>query len=130
MGAAARAWGWNPSAAAIAEATSNRFNLMPPGLLESKCIKVFAPGYENILMPVEHVGDRGIAGTGFETGMPKRFAGTRVECNEVAGAVAAEQQVPGCGKQALGAGVGGVLPGDLAGLYVDGAKLGFYDTAS
>ena len=51
-------------------------------------------------MPVEHVSDRGVAWIRYETGVPKRFAVTRVERDEVPRAVAAEQQVAGRGQQA------------------------------
>src|SRR5580704_7132474 len=81
-------------------------------------------------MPVEHVSDRCIAGIRLETGVPKRFAVTRVERDKVSGAVAAEEQVTGRRKKRLSADVRGVFPGDLARLDVDGAEFRSYDTAA
>ena len=114
MGPAACAWGWNATAADDHGSKKKSVHFLPTRLLETKCIEVFAARHENVLMPVEHVSDRGIAWIRYETGVPKRFAVTRVEGDEVPRAVAAEQQVAGRGQQGLGADVRGVFPGDLA----------------
>jgi hypothetical protein len=65
----------------------------PASLLQTECIELFFSGCENVLMPVEHVGDAGIAWIRDEAGVPQRLAGTRIEGDEVSGAVTAEEEI-------------------------------------
>src|SRR4051794_40861223 len=56
-------------------------------LLETECVQVFSARDQNVLMPVQHVSDGGVAGIRQETGVPERITVSRVEGDEVSGTV-------------------------------------------
>src|SRR5215472_17748454 len=85
-------------------------------LVDGEGVEAVAGGDENVLLAVEHVGDRTGAGGGHQRAVPEDLAVHRMERNEVR-SVAGEQQVTRCREIVRDAGPAGplVAPGDLSG---------------
>src|SRR6185312_14486795 len=57
--------------------------LLLHGALQRKRVEVFARRDEDVLASIEHISNGRIARVGEQRGVPQRFAGLRVPCDEV-----------------------------------------------
>src|SRR5881396_448662 len=91
-------------------------------MLEHKSVQAVTGANDYVLAAIQHIRLRRVAGIGMQTGVPQRLSGQRIVSDEVARAVAPEQQLARSAQQTHSPAGRRVLPDDVARPVVDGAQ--------
>src|SRR5438552_9744525 len=91
-------------------------------MLEHKSVQAVTGANDDVLAAIQHIRLWRVAGIGMQTGVPQRLSGQRIVSDEVARAVAAEQQLARRAQQTHSPAGRRVLPDDVARPVVDGAQ--------